>query len=134
VSCRSKPKRLTGFSDAVDRSLDHCLFLYTTRSKSRSSRMGDEVAFCCERSIGLWDFEYKLKSEACRNADAVSSKGRFIAAPKRYCLMLASSLPSSAVAGSNLPPRYFARNSSVAALKAMLLVGRAKPCPSSGKT
>src|ERR1700686_1367522 len=73
-------EQLVGFgllNDAVDRSLDHSLFLYTTRSKARSSRMVGEVAFCCERSIDLWDFEYKLKSEACRNADAVSSKGRF---------------------------------------------------------
>ena len=36
--------------------------------------------------------------------------------------MLASNLLSSAVAGSNLPPKYLARNSSEAALKAMLLV------------
>jgi len=66
--------------------------------------------------------------------DASLGCGAWRTTPGRYCLMLASNLLSSAVAGSNLPPKYFARNSSEAALKAMLLVGRAKPCPSSGKT
>src|SRR5207302_6933404 len=51
-----------------------------------------------------------------------------------HCLIVASNLFSSVVAGSNLPPRYLARNSSLTALKAILLTGRAKPCPSSGNT
>src|SRR5581483_9512519 len=51
-----------------------------------------------------------------------------------HCFTLASNLASSADGGSDRPPRYLARNSSDAALKAMLLTGRANPWPSSGKT
>jgi glycosidase len=51
-----------------------------------------------------------------------------------YCFTLSSNFFSASEGGSNLPARYFARNSSEAALNAMRFSGRAKPCPSSGKT